>query len=117
MEEKRIGSYVRTYRKKSGLTQNELATLMGHKNAARISSHERGVTLPSLTVALHYEALFRIPVSELFPSVYETATRTIETRLAEMESSFAKKSAKDPDANATARKLQFIWARKTGLEI
>src|SRR5689334_22501129 len=114
MAEKRIASYLRTHRKKSGLTLDEVATIMGHKNVSRISRHERGITVPSLAVALHYGALFQVSVSELFPAIYEAAMKTIDARLAELESSLGQKSATDLDANATARKLQFIWARKTG---
>jgi hypothetical protein len=75
------------------------------------------MAVPSLAVALGYEAIFRVPVAELFPSVHEAVMKNLETRFAHLESSLGKKSAKERDANATARKLQFIWARKNGVEI
>lgn len=117
MAQKAIASYVRTHRKKSGLTQVEIAKLLGHRNSGRVSRHERGITLPSLSVALGYEAIFRVPVAELFPSVHEAVVKNLEARFTHLESCLGKKSAAGRDANATARKLQYIWARKNGVEI
>lgn len=117
MVHKRIASHVRTHRKKSGLTQRELARLLGHGSVGRVSRHERGVTAPSFPVALGYETIFRVPVTDLFPAIHEAVGKSIEARFADLESMLGKKSAKDSNANATAQKLQFIWARKHGIEI
>ena len=117
MAQKRIASHIRIHRKKSGLTQLELARLVGQRNATRVSRHERGVTVPSLAVALGYETIFQVPIADLFPGVRETIVKNAEARLAVLESTLGHKSANDRDANATARKLQFIWARKNGIEI
>ena len=116
MAQKRIASLIRIHRKRSGLTQRELARLIGHKNSGRVSRHERGVTIPSLTAALSYETIFQVPISDLFPAIHD-AVKNAEARLADLESELGQKSAQDHDANATARKLQFIWARKNRLEI
>jgi DNA-binding XRE family transcriptional regulator len=113
MTQKRIITHLRIHRKNSGLTQLELARLVGHKNGGRVSRHELGISLPSLVVALSYEAIFGIPISELFPAVHETLAKQTTSRLAELESILGRKSAKDRDANATACKLQFILQRKT----
>lgn len=117
MAQKRIASLIRIHRKRSGFTQRELARLIGHKNSGRVSRHERGVTIPSLTAALGYETIFQVPMSDLFPAIQDAVIKNAEARLADLESALGQKSAKDHDANATARKLQFIWARKNGLEI
>lgn len=117
MAQKRIASYLRTHRKKSGFTQRDLAQLLGYGDEGPVSRQERGVIVPSLRMALAYEAIFRAPVSELFPSVYQTVERKIEAQLARFESRLGKKSAKDRNAAATAQKLQFMWARKNGVEI
>lgn len=116
MAQKRIESHIRTHRKKSGLTQLELAKLIGDKNAGRVSRHERGLTVPMLAAALSYETIFQVPVTDLFPSIRDVVVKNTETRLAALESFLGEKSAKTRDANATARKLQFIWARKKPIE-
>jgi transcriptional regulator with XRE-family HTH domain len=117
MAHKRIASYLRTHRKKSNLTQREIAQVLGYTHEGPVSRHERGVTVPPLPIALAYEALFRVPIYELFPGVYEAAGEHIEAQLAGFESRLGEKSAKDRDAAATARKLEFLWGRKNGVEI
>src|SRR5215831_1671687 len=112
MAHARIASHVRTHRKKSGFTQRELARLVGYTNQGPVSRHERGITVPPFQVALAYAAVFRVAVTELFPAVHEKVGKDIETRLATLEAALGHKSAKSSDANATACKLQFIWARK-----
>ena len=113
----RIASHVRTHRKKSGFTQREVARLVGYTNQGPVSRHERGIAVPPLSVALAYAALFRVSVADLFPAIHEKAGSSVETRLARFESALGQRSARAGDANATARKLQFIWARKNGVEI
>jgi transcriptional regulator with XRE-family HTH domain len=117
MAHKRISSHVRTYRKRSGLTQLELANLLGQTSTGRVSRHERGITIPSLPAALGYEAIFGVPILELFPAIHETVGASVEARLAALKSALGEKSVKDRDANATALKLEFISARKIARQI
>ena len=79
--------------------------------------HEQASSVPPLLVALAYEAIFRVPVAKLFPGIYELVEHGIETRLESLESVLKKKSAKDRDAIATARKQEWIVARRTGFEL
>lgn len=116
MAQKYIASYLRTYRKKSGLTQREVANLLGYPTAGPVSRHERGVRVPSLSVALAYQALFQIPVTKLFPTMQDTAKRNIETRISNLGVCLGTKSVRDRDAAATARKLQFIAERNDSRE-
>lgn len=113
MTQKRILCHLRIHRKNNGLTQLELAKLIGHRKSGHVSRHERGISLPSLPVALSYAAVFGVSVVKLFPAIHETAMKHTAARLAELESILGRKSVKDRDANATAYKLQFISQRKT----
>jgi transcriptional regulator with XRE-family HTH domain len=117
MAHKRMASHVRTYRKKSGLTQLDLARLLGHGSIGRVSRHERGITLPSLPAALGYEAIFGIPISELFPAIHETVAKSVGVRLTDLKLVLGEKSIKDRDANTTALKLQFISTRTSDRRI
>jgi transcriptional regulator with XRE-family HTH domain len=47
MAKKRLASYLRTERKRAGLTQKEIAFLVGAKNRAQISRFERLRRLPT----------------------------------------------------------------------
>lgn len=112
MAQKRIVSYLRTLRKRSKLSQRELACLLGLDDEGSVSRHERGITVPPLRIALSYELIFRVPTSELFPSFYEIVEQEIEAQLELFEAVLGEKSSKDGNAAATALKLQFLATRK-----
>src|SRR5437660_10555182 len=69
MTSHRLQNYLRTYRRKSGLTQQEVAFLLGRKNGAQLSRYEKRQHLPPLRTALACEAIFHVPVAELFGGV------------------------------------------------
>lgn len=117
MAQRKPHSYIRTHRRKSGLTQHELATILGYKRDAQVCRHERADVTPTFLIALGYEILFRVPLAELFPGVYETVERAIEQRVAQMEEAFQQESGKGPGAEATARKLEWFWARRSAIEL
>lgn len=71
----KLENYLRTYRKRAGLSQGEMAYLLGGKDGAKMSRYERFARVPSLETALAYEAIFQAPVSELFAGVYGKAER------------------------------------------
>jgi transcriptional regulator with XRE-family HTH domain len=103
---------IRTLRKRSGLSQKELAHILGFRSEVAISRHERSDSVPDLLTALGYEAIFRVPVSELFPGLYETVAMGIEERLAKIESELHQSTAKGRDAIPIARELEFLTERK-----
>jgi hypothetical protein len=72
--------------------------------------------IPTLGIALAYEAIFRVPVSELFPELYRTIEPSVEARLAAMEAALRQKSAKGRGSRAVAQKLEWVWSRKHGIE-
>lgn len=110
-------NYLRTHRRKSGLTQRELAYLLGYRAQGQVSRHERTKDVPSFLVAIGYEIVFRVPVAELFPGAYAHVGRLIEARVAEMESILHGKGAKGRDANAIAQKLEWIHERRNPIEV
>jgi DNA-binding XRE family transcriptional regulator len=117
MVDKTPHSYLRTHRRQSGLTQRELATILGHITEGQVSRHELGDNIPPLAVALGYEIIFGVSVSQIFPGVHATVARAIEARLSDMEQVLQQKSAKGRDANAIARKLEWICERRHSIEI
>lgn len=66
-----LESYLRTHRKRSGLSQDDLAFLLGSASGAKVSRYERRTIQPKLETALAYEAIFRIPTRELFAGLYQ----------------------------------------------
>ena len=105
-------SRLRTLRIRSGLSQKELANLLGFRSEGPVSRHERSDTVPNLLTAFGYEAIFRVPISELFPGLYQTVEIGIEERLAKMEEELHQSTVKGRDAIRVARILEFSWERK-----
>jgi transcriptional regulator with XRE-family HTH domain len=107
-----IGNYLRSHRRKSGLSQRELAHIVGFLSGIPVSRQERSVTIPTLLIALGYEAVFRVPVSELFPGLYRTVEASIEEQLESMENELQQSSTKGRQAAFIARKLEWLWERR-----
>jgi transcriptional regulator with XRE-family HTH domain len=106
-----LASYIRYHRKRSGLSQRELAQLLGYPDQESVSRHERSRSMPPLIIALRYQAIFRVPVSDLFPGHYENIQRVIDERLAKMEQELQQRSGRDRGAAMIARKLEWMWER------
>jgi DNA-binding XRE family transcriptional regulator len=112
MASERAGNYLRSHRRKSGMSQRELALIAGFDTAYPVSRHERSATLPALMVALSYEIIFRAPIHELFPGLYRSVEARIEERLAEMEEELQQSTTKGRKAAFIARKLEWLNERR-----
>ena len=117
MNESHLASYLGSHRKRSGLSQKELGQLLGYPSEGTISRHERLCSTPPFQVALGYEAVFCIPVSELFPGAFERIRQDVEERIARMERQLQESSAKGREAAKIARKLEWIWERRNQEQI
>jgi DNA-binding XRE family transcriptional regulator len=117
MTQEQLATYLRTHRRNSGLTQRELASVLGYRHANPVCRHEQATSIPPFFVALGYEAVFRVPTAQMFPGFYRTVENAIETRLAAFEAELQGESAQDRDAKATARKLEWLWTRKNSIDI
>ena len=112
MENRILANYLRTYRRRSGLSQRELGLLLGYENRGQVSRHERFATNPPLAIALAYEVIYRAPVSTIFLGMHDELKTTIETRLATMEEELQGRSANDSDAVSIARRLEWLMERR-----
>jgi DNA-binding XRE family transcriptional regulator len=72
--------YLRTYRKKFGLTQREAAELVGMVSGQIISRHESKVRIPSLNTAVAYKIVFDVPFRALFPELYQKVEKEVLQR-------------------------------------
>lgn len=105
-------SYLRSHRKRSGMNLNEVARILGYLHGGEISRHERKKVLPSLHIALRYEALYRAPISTLFPAQFEEAKQEIEQRLASLIDDCKQSTARGRAAAMIARKIEWAWERE-----
>jgi transcriptional regulator with XRE-family HTH domain len=68
---RKLPHYLRNERKRAGLSQRDIAALLGDRTVSKVSRYERRRRLPPLRMALAYEAILGKPVSELFGGTYE----------------------------------------------
>jgi putative transcriptional regulator len=101
-----LRQYLRTHRLKAGLTQSELATLIGISEDV-ISGIERDFHGPTLRVAFGLARVFGVPVNDLFPGVFGE----VEAGLAERASAVLN-GIRGTDAWST-RKAEFLAALTT----
>ncbi len=63
-------NYLQHYRRRHGLTQRQVARLVGYFSPSDMADFERGRRLPSLVAAVKLAVLYRVPVEFLFPRLY-----------------------------------------------
>lgn len=66
--ERRLRIYLRTYRLRWGLTQPELARLLGFKSATHVSRLERGERNPTASTVMTCIVIFGEKAVEIFPA-------------------------------------------------
>jgi|SRR5579862_41400 len=99
-----LQSYLRTYRKRSGFSQDEIAFLLGHQSGTKVSRYERRARRPLLETALAYEAVFKIPSRELFAGLYHK----VEKRTRDRARLLAKKLGTAQPERSASRKLKLL---------
>lgn len=77
-------NYLRRYRKRGALTQEEIAFLLGARCGTKVSRYERSARPPSLRTALAYQAIFGVPVHELFPGEFQEVVTAVQGRAAQL---------------------------------
>ena len=75
-----LPNYLRTNRKRLGLSQGEIAYLLGAGSGAKACRYERFARDPGLRTALAYEAIFQRPIRELFAGLYDEIEREVAER-------------------------------------
>jgi transcriptional regulator with XRE-family HTH domain len=102
----RLENYLRTQRKQSGLTQQEVAFLLGCETSAQVSRYEKRRRLPPLETALACEEVFGIPIAELFAGMRLSVKKDIAKRRLELMSRLQGKALKGSAAQMNAYKLR-----------
>lgn len=72
-----IGKKIKEFRKKSGMTQGELAEKIGVKNNT-VSAYERGIADPPQSKILKLSEVFNCSVDDLFPSTGDNSEWVLE---------------------------------------
>jgi transcriptional regulator with XRE-family HTH domain len=80
---RKLVHYLRNERRRKGLTQADVAVLLGGPWKARVSWYERGA-IPPTPVALEYEAILGRPISELLGGAFDHALFNVRRRAQEL---------------------------------
>ena len=101
--DRRLISYLRPLRRRWGLTQAEVAFLIGSKTHAAISRIESLKTYPTLAEAIACSIVFDTPPLELFPELYGKVYEFVLTHADELYQKLQGNSSR-----VTRAKLDFL---------
>lgn len=77
-------NYVRTYRRRLGLSQDDVAYLLDAGLGTTVSRHESGARIPTLETALAYEAILATPLHEIFADQFQKIQGEVRIRSKEL---------------------------------
>ena len=80
MADQPLVTYLRTYRRRTGLSQTEVAFLIGSIDGKLVSRHECGERLPTLHTVLKYSFILGVPVHDIYEGLSTGVRRDICTR-------------------------------------
>lgn len=89
----KLNNYLRTYRKRAGLSQEELSYLLGAGHESKVSRYEESARQPRLETLLAYEAVFGAPPKELYAGLYEKVEQETKRRAARLVRKLANKKS------------------------
>jgi DNA-binding XRE family transcriptional regulator len=99
-----LPNYIRSNRKRAGLTQREVAFILGAKSSAAVSRHERSKQMPDLPTVLAYEMLFRTPVRSIFSGTQKQMRMKLLRRIRLL----IRKLAAMPHRRGMMRKIEIL---------
>ena len=73
-------NHVRRYRMEKGLTQRQLAHILGYQSVSSLAHLEGGQKLPSLITAMKLEAGLQRFIGQLYPRLYDRVRRPVARR-------------------------------------
>jgi transcriptional regulator with XRE-family HTH domain len=99
---------LRTHRRRHGLSQAEVAMLLGAVSGTKTSRYENFTRMPGALTVFALEIVFGQPASELFAGNYHTIRLAVKARARRM----VKQLSAEPDAQTgkTLRKLDLLRA-------
>jgi transcriptional regulator with XRE-family HTH domain len=78
--DQKLDNYLRTFRRRAGFTQEEVAFLLGRGSGTKVSRHEGGGRGPGLRTVLAYQAIFAVGPEQLFAGTYDRIEHEVRRR-------------------------------------
>lgn len=107
-----LTNYLRAERKRLGLSQDEVAFLLGCRDGGKLSRYERFQRAPNLETAAALELIFGVPVRDLFAGVYEDSGRIVRRR----SQMLARRLKRRAEARTKLKRVRAIADRAKGTE-
>jgi transcriptional regulator with XRE-family HTH domain len=79
-----LDNYIEMHRLRTGLSQDDVAYLIGVERGASVSRYEQGIRLPDLVTALALEIVLGQPVRELYLGRIERMRQDVALRAREL---------------------------------
>ncbi len=111
MGQKPLENYLRTYRRRLSLSQEDVAFLVGFDSDTTISHHERGRFIPTLDFLIAYEIVLGAPLRDLFAGKFDFIEADIKKRAVQL----IKAIEQQPPSALKTRKLE-VLSSLAGLE-
>jgi transcriptional regulator with XRE-family HTH domain len=100
-----ISSYLRTHRRRSGLTQAEVSFLLvGKSDDAQLARYERLSRMPSLHTAIGLQVIFGLATKDILPREFIA----VEQKVVERAHMLSRRLEQETNTALTRRKLQFL---------
>ncbi len=80
MDQNKYQNELVVYRRRWGLSQKRVASLLGHRDTSMLSRYENGRSLPPLDTALRLEIIYRAPVAYLYYKLYASLRGHIRSK-------------------------------------
>lgn len=107
---RRLDNYLRTYRKRFSLSQDEVAFLLGVKSGTKVSRYERRSRQPKLETVLGYAVIFGVQGRTLFAGIFNEVEGAIIRRAQVL----ARKLSAARQTPVIERKLTLLRALTSG---
>jgi transcriptional regulator with XRE-family HTH domain len=80
MASRKLSNYLRGNRKRLGLSQDDVAFLLGCRSGSKVCRYERFVRIPGLDVAFAFEVIFGKPACEIFAGIFKEVEEKVVAR-------------------------------------
>ena len=99
-----LSNHLLSHRKRSALSQDEVAFLLGFESGAKVCAHERFSGEPGLHAALAYEVIYNKPIAQLLPGLFQQIQSEVSARAKQLEQTELRSNT----SALTARKRQIL---------
>lgn len=100
----KLPNYLRTYRKRFGLSQAEVAFLLGCGSGSHVCRYERFARLPTLLRAFAFGVVFKSSTNVLFAGAFRAVQADVRRRAKRLATRLASRKS----GQRNARKLELL---------